>query len=253
MPEVSIEHPLDEKEQRMLAGMVVPDGQVDFTFDEKATPQQILQSLKLCSQAAIILQRKHDGLMHVVGKILHVCRVTPAVYHAAGYESFDLFLKQHVTEVLGIGKSSLRAALQIYESFPSISPAEVAEVGTGKMQLLRRITDSTQPSHRPLIEAAKTQTYSQLLQVAAERANLPPGEVLRTIITIAASKAQGKMWREFVENPKVRAKCETEDAGTILEYAIAEALATWAPEEPQENPVPVNWDDLRESQDHRGR
>jgi hypothetical protein len=231
MMENGVAAPLDADEQRMIAGMVSPDGDTNFVFDDKASPVEILRSLQIATRAVCILDRKRSGLLQVIGRILYVARHNPAVYRAAGYQSFDKFLKQHVTVTLGLGTTTLRAALTVYESFPKTTPAEVADVGISKMVLLAKMTNHTQPGHQRMIEAAKSQTFSQLLHVAAEKANLPPGDVLHTTIEIRVTKSQGKMWREFCENPQVRAHCQTEAPGLILEYMMEEVMSEWCSEQ----------------------
>lgn len=235
--QVEIPKPLTAEENGLLSSMVESGG-AEIGFNDKASPIQILAALSLASRAAIELERRRDGLIHVIGRILHICKHNPAIYHAAGFQSFDAFLKEHVAVTLGLGRTSLRDALQIYEAFPTVSAADVAEVGVVKMKLLTRITDSSKPGHRLLIEAAKGQTYHQLLQVAADKANLPAGDILRTTILIPATKSQGKMWREFTEDPQVRAYCQTEDPGRILEYLMAEVMSEWCSPRPAQIVAP---------------
>lgn len=223
--------PLSAEDQKLLSDMCSPNSETGLVLNGDQSPDKILHSLYLATQAAGFLERRRDGLVIVIGKILSICKNTPAVYHVLGYRSFDMFIKKHVVDSLGMSKSTLRDAMAIYEAFPTTSAADVAAVGVVKMNLLRRITNSTQPGHAKMIEAAKTQTYSQLLQTATEKANLPAGDVLRSVIAIPCTKSIHAMWKRFLEDPRVRAKCQTEDPGTILEYAMAEALSTWADEE----------------------
>jgi len=224
---------LSEADQKLVLDMCSPGAETALVLDAEKDPANILHALYLATQAAGVLEQRRDGLIQIIGKILSVSKNNPVVYQSLGYVSFDQFVKKHVVQTLRMSNSTLRDAMSIYEAFPHTSAADVGEVGIVKMKLLSRMTNSTQPGHVKLIEQAKGQTYSQLLQTVAEKANLPAGEVLRSVIAIPCTKAVHAMWKRFLEDPRVRAKCQTEDPGAILEYAMAEALSTWSAEEGQ--------------------
>lgn len=220
-------HPLNAEDQKILAQICAPESDIALTVGANQGPEEILRYLYILTRASITLERKRDGLVQVIGRILHVVRENPAIYQARGFKSFDGFIKGHVVNALGMSKSTLRDAMRIYEAFPTTSAADVAEVGVVKMVLLSRITNSTQPNHGKLIEEAKSQTYRQLLQTAAEKANLRPTDIERAVLVVQLSIAQKAMVKSFLDHPQVRAKCQTEDWGTILEYMIAEVMGEW--------------------------
>jgi hypothetical protein len=220
-------HPLNSEDQKILADLCSPDSETNFVFDPKQSPANILRSLYVATRAATWLERRRDGLIQVIGRILSVCKNNPDIYQTLGYKSFDAFIKKHVVEALGMSKSTLRDAMGIYEAFPDKPPSLIAEIGVTKMNLIRRHTNSDQPGHMAILEAAKTQSYREVLKAICERENVPSGEIDRAVIVIQCTVAQKEMFESFADDPRVRSMCQTEDWGLILENMIAEVGAEW--------------------------
>ena len=224
-------HQLDDNDQQILAAMVSPDSDTQFSVNGDADPAEILHYLYIVTRAFVMVDMRRGALLQVIGKILDRCKNEPRIYQSIGYSSFDLFLKRHVTKTLGLGATTLRLALRIFEAFPSLPPADAGQVGVANMSVCAKITDETQPNHMDVIELAKTKSYGEMLEIAAVQGNLPPDEILKSHIFIRCTRGQSRLWKEFKSTPRVQAKCQTEDDGLILEYMIAEVFNEWTQEE----------------------
>lgn len=220
-------HPMSEEDQKILADMCSPEAATKTAVGHGQSPDTILRELYIATRAASWLERRRDWLIHVIGNRLSIIKNTPEIYHSIGYKSFDHFVRKHVVESLGMSRTTLRDAMVIYECFPNVPAADVAEVGIVKMKLLTKATNSTQPGHKDLIESAKTMTHSQLLQRLCQDKGLRAGDVLRDVVAIPCTKSQRHMWDQFLANPQVVAYCQSEDPGNIFEHMMAEVMGEW--------------------------
>jgi len=77
------------------------------------------------------------------------------------------------------------------------------------------------------LEKAAGDTVDELRQRIVDKNLANEGDLELANIIIPATKAQHDLWKTFCKDDLIRAYCETQSPGKILELAITEAKAEW--------------------------
>ena len=147
------------------------------------------------------------------------------------FSSFDSFMSDDVRglpHLTGISRAELYKAKSVALSVgPGMNLEDARDLGFTKMQLIAQHAEPGSARLNELIESAKTDTIPQLRERIARAENLEPGDLQWDVFQLNVTKTQKRLIQEFLANPQVRAYCETDSAGLILERMVQEVSEEW--------------------------
>ncbi len=160
---------------------------------------------------------------------------TPETYESRGFRSFDEFMSKAngLEAMTGISRAEGYKSKAVAESAgPDMPLSDARDLGFTKMALITGVSKSTDSTFQPLVEFSKTHTIPEIRQHIERQGLADADETIYDVLTIPVTRAQKNFWNSFVQNPQVRAYCESESAGIILERAISEVMNEWSIEAP---------------------
>ncbi len=190
-------------------------------------PATLWTGLSACCRSLALNRRTASLLKIVIGRMLVVLRDRPEVYQNLGYRTFDDFITRGMPELFGIPRSEAYAARTLVEKWPSLSAEQIKLVSYSKLALISKVVDEKSSNANMYLKAAQEHTLDQLKDILANNGVLPREDSDFATITILTTKGIKKMWTDAVSDPQIRAYCQTDDPGVILECLLSETLCEW--------------------------
>lgn len=196
--------------------------------DHKGNLDVAWKQLELCLQVNKGIDNVSRKLRPIIGRILVWARSNPEFYERKGYRTYDVFIKEYVCGVMGLGRTTLYQERFIAERLPDLTPEELVELGPSRANALAEIVSSKDSNFEEVLARAKNSTAVGLTKWAAEKGMADAGGSMETAaIMIRSNKTVEKMWDEFKEIPEVHAYVGSEKAHLILEKLLMEAYGVW--------------------------
>jgi hypothetical protein len=168
----------------------------------------------------------------LIGRALLVIQNTPEVYESRGFRSFDAFMsdtERGLPAMTGISRAELFKSKAVAGSVgPDMNLNDAREIGFTKLQLVAGVTDAGSATQKALMESAKTDTIPQLRErIARSGLQVQAGDIEWDLLQVTMTKTQKQLAQSFLSNPRVRAYCESDSPGMILERMIQEVSEEW--------------------------
>lgn len=226
------EETLNSDERVILASLLTRDDRVDLAVPDTMDPRELWDTLNICARVFVRVRRASGQLKLLIGRSLLVIQNTPEVYESRGFRSFDAFMSdtdRGLPKITGISRAELFKAKSVAGSVgPDMNLEDARQVGFTKLQLIAGVTDPGSTTQKALIDAAKTDTIPELRErIARSGVQFAAGDLEWDMIQLSVTKTQKKMFQEFVNNPQVRAYCESESPGMIVQRMIEEVGEEW--------------------------
>lgn len=223
---------LTTEERLILAALLTRDDRVDLAIPDKMDPRELRRTLDICSRVFLRVRHASGQLKLLIGRALLVIQNTPEVYTSQGFTSFDEFMSdgdRGLPHQTGISRAELYKAKSVAASVgPNMNLQDAREIGFSKMQLVAGYTEAGSTAQRELMQVAKTATMPQLRErMARSNMGVDEGDLQYDVLQITVTKNQKVIVGRFLANPQVRAYCESESAGTILERMVQEVAEEW--------------------------
>lgn len=190
---------------------------------------EVWENLQACCRAASRLDRVTALLKPVIGRMLQISEEYPMeFFESRGYRSFGDYMQRGILKETGVSTSEGYKLLRLAKDLSSVTPQDFREIGYTKLGLVSKIAKDGDSSLTTWIEAAKQNTTSALREMIYNSGNaIEPGSLEAANIVIATTKSVRDQWKEFSENPNVRAYCGSDSPGVILQLLMAEAATEW--------------------------
>lgn len=226
------EEALTPEERVILAALLTRDDRVDLAIPDDMNPRELWRTLEICSRVFLRVRHASGQLKLLIGRALLVIQNTPEVFTSRGFSSFDAFIsdsERGLPYITGISRGELYKAKSVAASVgPNMNLADAREIGFSKLQLVAGVTEAGSAEQNRLIEVAKNTTVLQLRErIARSDMGIEEDDLEFDLLQFQVTKTQKKLIQSFVNNPQVRAYCETQSAGMILERAIQECVGEW--------------------------
>lgn len=232
MFEVDSEESLNTEERGILSALLRRDDRVDLAVPDNMDPRELWRTLEICSRVFLRVRHASGQLKLLIGRALLVIQNTPEVYESRGFRSFDAFMSDQergLPAMTGISRAELFKAKSVAGSVgPEMNLNDAREIGFTKLQIVASVTDPGTATQRALMESAKTDTIPQLKErIARSSLQVQTGDMTWDLLQITVTQSQKQFVQAFLNNPRVRAYCESESPGMILQRMIEEVASEW--------------------------
>lgn len=222
----------DGDERTLLAGLLSLNDRVDVALPDGMPASELWRTFDLCARVFVRVRYASGQLKLLIGRALSVIQDTPEIYESRGFSSFDGFMSDEtrgLPKITGISRAELYKAKSVAKSVgPGMNLEDARQIGFSKMQLIAGVSNAGEATFNTLVDAAKTDTIPQLRERIARQGLVGSAADLEwDVLQVNMTRTQKRVVQQFLQNPQVRAYCETESAGTILERAIAEVTSEW--------------------------
>ena len=227
------EETLTPEERAILRSLLSQNDRVDIALPDDISASDLWMTFDICARVFVRVRRASGLLKLLIGRALTVIQAKPEVYISRGFRSFDDFISNEergLPKLTGISRAELYKAKAVAQSIgPETNMQAIRDVGSfTKIQIIASQMESTDSRFDTVMEHAKTDTVPQLRERMARMGLVGSTDDIEwDIIQFSVTKTQKRMMQEFLTNPRVRAYCETESPGVILERAIQEAMGEW--------------------------
>jgi len=223
---------LTPEDRASLVFLLTQNDRVDLAIPADMPPAELWRAFDVCARVYRRVRFATGQLKLLIGRALMVIQETPVIYQSRGFSSFDEFMSSDkpngLQEITGISRAELYKAKKVANSSgPGMSLEDAREIGFTKMALVTGVAKYSDSNFSELMESAKTDTIPQLRERIAKKNLAQPDELEWDVFQVNLTKAQKKFLQSFIDNPQVRAYCETTSPGTILERAISEVIGEW--------------------------
>ena len=223
---------LSQEERVILASLLSQNDRVDLAVPDNIDPRDLWKTLEICARVFVRVRQASAQLKVLIGRALLVIQKNPEVYESRGFSSFDAFMsdtERGLPLITGISRAELFKAKSVAASIgPDANLEDIREIGFTKAQLIAGVTDPGSSAQKALIEAAKSETIPQLRErIARSGINIESGDLEWDSLVLSVTKTQKQRVQEFFSNPQVRAYCNTESPGMILERLVEECSEEW--------------------------
>ncbi len=223
-----IEASLPPAEREALTVLFVRNNRVDLAIPDDMDPDDLMRTLEMCVRVYVRARQAMSHLKLLIGRALIVIQNNPEIYRRAGYNSFEGFISQGMPAATGICRAELFKAKSVAQSLgPGLSLEAVRTLGLTKLQLIAGVTEAGSASQTRLMNAARTDTIPQLRERIARNGLAEADALTWDALTFNVTTAQKTFILAFFNNPQVRAYCETDSAGLILERMVQECQNEW--------------------------
>lgn len=237
--EVTAAKPLTPKEQELLRQLTKPGATVSMVVPAEIDEKEWYSTASVVCRAVRRAQAMEQSSMAVLGKLLQIAQDTPTIYTNGQFENFETFLKGHVEKEWGIGRSTAYEAMNIAKRWGHLSINQVATIPRDSWKILNKAVpkgDETKKMATGLIEKAAAVQPKELRLHCEKRGLVNPGETVGAFIHFPTNQEIAGLWREFTEDARIQAYCESGDKGIILmrmiQYCSGEFMQAAAPAEP---------------------
>lgn len=226
------EETLTQDERVVLAGLLNRDDRVDLAIPDEMDARELWRTLEICSRVFLRVRHASGQLKLLIGRALHVIHNTPDVYKSRGFSSFDDFMTREdgLPRLTGISRAELYKAKSVAASLgPQTNMDDIREIGSfTKLQLIAGYTEAGSNEQNALMEAAKHETIQQLKErIARSELQVEVEDLTWDVLQVNVTRAQKQQIWSFISNPQVKAYCESEAPGVILQRAIEECCGEW--------------------------
>lgn len=217
---------LKRKEYALLMDLINPTTRVQVIETASQDPEVYWQQLSVCCQAMNNLKDAQIRLRPIIGKFLLIAQKNPLIYTSRGYKTFEEFITEGVCNTLHLSRTEAYQSKRIASMFPDLTPEDVVEIGTLKMDILcRALKGKDDPRYVEALGMAKMLPVEEFRTYMIHPQMLD--EVDRGTVRIITTKAIAEEWGQFVARPEVVAACQSSDHGVILRCMMAECLSEW--------------------------
>lgn len=232
MFETDSEEALTQEERNILSALLRRGDRVDLSVPDNMDPRELWSMLELCSRTFLRARQLGGILKLLIGRALIVIQKTPEIYESRGFRSFDAFMSDDVRglpAMTGISRPELfKAKLVAGSSGPDMNLDDARKIGFTKMHIVCSV-ETSKETQKVLMEAAKTDTIPQLRErIARSNLQVQSGDITWDVLQVTVTQTQKRLIQQFMSNPLVRAYCESESPGMILERMIQEVSEEWS-------------------------
>lgn len=225
---------LEPNDRSVLHALLEPHEEADLAAD--LNPDYLWYALELSARAYSSVRRAQEELRPILGKLLIAIECNPNIYRQRGFASYDDFLSRGCPELFGLPRSEAYRAKRLMTAWPNLSPKEIAEVGSGKLYLLSKFTNGSDPKSGPWLEIARNTTADDLLDKIVAAGEIGErSEALPAVIEIQTTVAVKQFWKRFAASPQVHSAVGSDNPGAIFEKTIAEATSSWGIDPPPDD------------------
>ena len=231
------EESLTNQERMILSALLKRDDRVDLAIPDDMDAMELWRTLDICSRVFVRVRHANGQLKLLIGRALLVIQNTPEVFKSRGFTSFDQFMSntdKGLPSITGISRAELFKAKSVAASMgPETNLEDIRDIGSfTKIQLVAGYTEAGSDKQKEYVAFAKTSTIQQLREkIAADGNGVTEADLEYDLLQVSCTKAQKKFLQQFLTNPRVKAYCQKEDAGSILEMAAMECVGEWQVEE----------------------
>lgn len=219
------------EERTLMATLLSLNDRVDLALPDGMPAAELWRTFDICARVFVRVRHASGQLKLLIGRALAVIQNTPEIYESRGFRSFDDFMTNEdrgLPFITGISRAELYKSKAVAKSVgPAVNLETVREIGFTKLQLVAGVAQAGDSHFEPLLEHARTDTIPQLRERIERQGLSDADETVWDVITIPVTRAQKDFFSGFLKNPQVRAYCESESAGIILERAISEVIGEW--------------------------
>ena len=227
----SLDGSLSGDERSLLAALLSQDERIDIAIPEDTPAGQLWETITLCAKVFTRVNKAHAVLKLLIGRALVLIQQSPEIYERRGFRSFDQFMTDDVRglpALLGISRGELYKSKSIAEANPTLPMADYREIGFSKLAAISQVTREGDSNYQDWIDAAKTNTFSQLKEkIYRSDANIPEGSLERDLFALEMTAYQKSELEEFINDPQMRAASGSENKAELLLNATREARVEW--------------------------
>lgn len=202
---------------------------IELTVSTDTPTKELVHQLKLVCTEYGKAKKRAGVLKPLIGRmLLEVKEHRIDVITELGYQTWNDFLTRGCDELFALPRSEAYDAIALAENWArKLSPTEVQEVGTGKLRILQKFTNQSDPKADGYIKFAKTVSLKELREYVETRNLVEKGETEAATIVIISNKATNKMWVEFTQDPDIQGHVGTGKPDEILKAMIEECWPEW--------------------------
>ncbi len=215
------------EEAQAVQALLSSKAQLSEAIPDEIPADDLWKTLTACCKSLSACRHAVSQLKPAIGRLLLILQDRPEIYKAHGYSNYDDLMTRGMRDILGVPRSEAYAAVRLVQKWPSLGLSDFKACTYSKIMEISKYTDESQPSAQKWLTAAQTHTLDELRDLAANNGILPRADADFASITILTTKSVKDSWTEFHNDPQVRAYVGSDDPGTILEMALAEARAFW--------------------------
>jgi len=229
--DASNENLLTGKERSMLASLLSSSDRVDIAIPENISANELWNTLTVCGRVLMPIRQAGTQLKIIIGRLINLIQKRPEIYESRGFATFDDFmsLPNGLQYLTGISRSELFKSKATATALgPAINMDDVRRVGITKIGLIAGVSEPGSATQKALIEAAKSETLTELKErIARSDMQYTPGDLEFDVLQFQLTKNQKSYVQSFLNNPQVQTYCDSTSSGVILERLVQECEQEW--------------------------